>query len=57
MKPVLNEGKLSVELNVRERNDLAKARDIGVLLEQLHQDTGAALVAAINAILADEPEA
>ena len=53
MKPVLNEGKLTVELNVHEKTTLDKARDIGVLLDQLHQETGAPLVAATTAILGE----
>ena len=51
MKPILIDGKLSVELNVHERGVLVKARDIGVLLQQLHQESGAQLVAAIDAVL------
>jgi hypothetical protein len=51
MKPVLIEGKLSVELNVRERATLLKAAEIGVLLLSLHQETGEPLVAAIETLL------
>jgi hypothetical protein len=51
MKPVLIEGKLSVELTVNERKTLDRAREIGVLLESLHQETGAPLVAAIDSIM------
>jgi hypothetical protein len=43
-----------VELNVHERLTLAKAKDLGVLLDQLHQNTGAPLIAAVNAILTDQ---
>jgi hypothetical protein len=57
MKPVLINGKLSVELNTLERRTLEKARVVGVLLDQLHQPDGAALVAAVNAVLStDGPE-
>ena len=51
MKPILKDGVLRVELNVHERLALEKARDIGTLLESMHQDTGAPLVAAVEAIL------
>lgn len=51
MRPVLTDGKLTVELAVRERETLSKARELGVLLDSLHQPTGAALVAAVDAIL------
>ena len=56
MKPVLINGKLTVELNALEQRTLEKARVIGVLLEQLHQVEGAALVDAVNAILPTDVE-
>ena len=54
MKPVLTDGRLTVELNQRERDTLARARDIGVLLDQMHQTTGAALIAAVDAVLCEK---
>lgn len=53
MKPVLKEGALKVELNVHETATLQKAREIGILLESMHQESGAPLIAAVNAILAE----
>jgi len=53
MKLVLDDGVLRVELNTHERLTLDKARDIGVLLQQAHQETGAPLVAATTAILGE----
>lgn len=54
MKPIWKDGKLAVELHKPEVIVLYKARDIGRSLEALHQETGAALVAAINAILVEK---
>ncbi len=51
MKPVLKDGVLTVELSVRERETLMKARELGVLLDQLHQATGEPLFKAIDSIL------
>lgn len=51
MKPVFEDGILSVELHKPERATLEKARDLGKALEAMHQETGAPLVAAIDAIL------
>ena len=53
MKPVLNEGKLTVELSKREEDILDKARNIGVLLKELHQESGAPLIAAIDVIMGE----
>ena len=51
MRPVLRDGKLTVELNTLERKTLLKAAEIGVLLLSLHQETGEPLVAAIETLL------
>jgi hypothetical protein len=51
MKPVLINGKLSVELNKPEVGTLTKAREIGLMLTELHQPTGSAIVDAINRTL------
>jgi hypothetical protein len=51
MKPILVDGRLTVELNKREEDILAKARDIAVLLVELHQPTGEPLVAALDKII------
>lgn len=55
MRPILNDGKLTVELTIPEQTILLKAKNLGILLETLHQPTGPALVAAVEAILAKEP--
>lgn len=52
MKPILRDGKLAIELHKPEVSLLERARDIGRQLEALHQATGAPLVAAIDAVLA-----
>jgi len=51
MRPVLRDGKLTVELNTLERKTLLKAAEIGVLLLSLHQETGEPLVAACEMLL------
>jgi hypothetical protein len=51
MKPLFEDGKLTVELHKPERATLERAKAIGQALEALHQETGAPLVAAIQAIL------
>ena len=51
MKPVLREGKLSVELHKPDIAVLEKALDIGHMLESLHRKNGTQLIAAIDAVL------
>ena len=51
MKPVFSDGKLSVELHKPEISILEKARDLGSALEAMHQECGAPLVAACDAVL------
>ncbi len=51
MKPVFEDGKLTVELHKPEVAILERARAIGQALEAMHQESGAPLVAACDAIL------
>lgn len=53
MKPLFIDGKLTVELHKPERSILERAREIGKALAIMHQETGAPLVEAINAILGE----
>lgn len=51
MKPILRDGKLIVDLSLRDTQVLKKARQIGELLAAMNQDTGKPLVEAVDAIL------
>ncbi len=52
MKPVLTgDNKLSVELHKIDESQLGKARDVGKMLEAIHQGEGSSLVEAVDAIL------
>ena len=54
MKPLWKDKQLQVELHKPEVSLLEKARELGQALTALHQETGAPLVAAIDAILTGE---
>jgi len=54
MKPILKDGKLTVELHANERKTLEKTWDIAQLLIETNQPTGAPLAAALADIL--DPE-
>ena len=54
MKPIWRNGKLTVELHKPDEAILRKAEAIGEALVAMNQDTGEALVSAIQAILGDE---
>jgi hypothetical protein len=51
VKPKFSDGVLSVELHKPEVAILERARAIGQALEAMHQESGAPLVAACDAIL------
>ena len=53
MKPILKDGKLTVELHKPEIETLGKAREIGLKLIACSQETGQALVDAVTVILGD----
>lgn len=54
MKPIWKDGKLTVELHKPEVVTLQKARELGNTMTAMHQEAGAALVAAIDAILTEK---
>jgi hypothetical protein len=51
MKPKWKNGKLTVELHVPDEKALEKAREIGLALVAMNQETGKPLVEAVDAIL------
>lgn len=54
MKPHYKDGKLTVELHKPDVSVLERARAIGQALAAMNQETGAGLVAAVDAILKPE---
>jgi len=54
MKPIWRNGTLTVELHKPDEQALRKALAIGEALTAMNQDTGEALVSAIQAILGEE---
>ena len=51
MKPILKDGKLVVTLHKVERTQLLSVIHIGRMLVALHQDEGATLIEAADAVL------